>query len=124
MLHPLRCGEAAFREGICTRISPSLHLHGCAGHSPWPVPPVVPTGTAPHQISLAVQGLCAEGTLHPSCAYRAGDTHNRQTWFSSLTPKNTHRHTPGVQVTLVKLHQQVCNGMSLSSVTYTIINQS
>lgn len=27
-------GREAFREGICKRISPFLHLHGCAGHSP------------------------------------------------------------------------------------------
>ena len=85
VLHRQRCGRAAFREGICTRISPSLHLHGCGGQSPWPVPLAVPTATPPRRISLAVQVLCAEGTLHSSCAYGAGDLHNRQTWFLSLT---------------------------------------
>lgn len=40
------------------------------------------------------------------------------------SPLKAHRHTQGVQLTLVKLHQRVCNRMSLSSVTYIITNQS
>lgn len=40
------------------------------------------------------------------------------------SPLKAHRHTQGVQLTLVKPHQQVRNRMSLSSVTYIITNQS
>lgn len=75
--------------------------------------------------SLAIQALCAESTLHPSCAHGADNLHNRQTWFSSLTLVYSRAGCNlGIQLTPVKLHQQVCNRSHLPSVTFIITNQS
>lgn len=92
-------------QALCTRDSSSLHLRGCAGHSPWLFLRLYLLAPHPARFPVPIRLVI--------CTTSKSDF---QAW-----PLKNHKHTQEIQLTLVKLYQQVCNRMSLSSVTSRLI---